>query len=70
MNDNIVLYTINCPICNRIKQMLDAKKIQYTLCSDEEKMISLGIDVLPVLSINGALLQAKAAMEYINKYEA
>ena len=50
--------------------MLDAKKIQYTLCSDEEKMISLGIDVLPVLSVNGALLQAKAAMEYINKYEA
>lgn len=64
--DNIILYTINCPICNRIKQMLDDKNIAYTLCTDETQMAQLGIEILPALSINGKLLQAKAAMEYIN----
>lgn len=68
--EEVILYTTNCPICNRLKQMLETKKIQYTTCSDEEKMLSLGIEVLPVLSVNGTLLQAKAAMDYINKHEA
>lgn len=65
--DNIILYTINCPICKRIEQMLDKKNISYTLCTDESLMSQLGIDTLPVLSVNGKLLQAKAAMEYINE---
>ncbi len=69
MKDTLILYTINCPICNRIKQMLDAKNMQYSLCTDEGEMLALGIEVLPVLSVNGALLQAKAAMKYINEYE-
>lgn len=64
--DEIILYTINCPICNRIKQMLNDKHIVYTLCTDETQMVQLGIETLPVLSVNGKLLQAKAAMEYIN----
>lgn len=65
--DNIILYTINCPICKRIEQMLDKKNISYTLCTDESLMSQLGIETLPVLSVNGKLLQAKAAMEYINE---
>ena len=65
----IILYTLNCPICNKIKQMLDEKNIKYEVCDDEEEMERLGIEVVPVLSVDGLLMQAKVAMEYIRGYK-
>lgn len=64
-----ILYTLNCPICKVVKQKLDDANIEYEVCTDTDKMASLGIDTLPVLSVDGKLLHAKQIYEYIREYE-
>lgn len=51
----ITLYTTNCPACKSLKQKLDAKGIQYTVCEDIQEMSRLGISAVPMLKIGQTL---------------
>ena len=65
----MTLYTkTDCPLCNVIKVKLAQFNINYTSCTDEEKMEELNIDRLPVLQLdNGELLEFKAILNYIEE---
>lgn len=66
MEDDIILFTINCPKCNVLKTKLDRAGIHYTICKDRDKMIEEGMTLLPMLKINDSILNFNQAIEWIN----
>ena len=55
----IVLYTTKtCPKCGIVKKKLDNKKIEYTLVDDESILVSKGYDLLPVMEVDGKVINS------------
>lgn len=65
MNKNIILFSNGCPNCITIKRMLNNAKIEYEENNSIDEMVSLGINNVPVLSVDGVLYSYKYAKEYI-----
>ena len=66
---NIILYSTGCPKCNVLKKKLAAKNIQYSENNDTEQMAALGIDTIPVLSVDGNLMDFKNAAAWVDERE-
>ena len=62
----IVLYSTGCPKCKVLKSKLDSKGIEYTENSSVEEMTKLGIAQVPVLSVDGDLMDFKEAVSWVN----
>lgn len=63
----IILYTIDCHNCKRLEDKLNDCGISYNVCKDENKMVELGMTVMPVLQIDdGLFLNFKEAMKWAN----
>lgn len=60
----IILYSNGCPRCRVLKQKLDAKGAAYAEENSVDKMLSLGITQVPVLSVDGKFLPFADAMEW------
>lgn len=65
MNE-IILYSTGCPKCKILKQKLDDKGVTYTENNSVEEMQKLGINDVPVLSINGELNKFSDANKWVN----
>lgn len=63
----VILYSTGCPKCEVLKKKLANKKIEYTECNDVDKMQSLGIEQVPVLSVDGKLMDFAESVNYINE---
>lgn len=63
---DIVLYSNGCPRCCVLKQKLDAKSISYAEENSVDKMLAMGIQQVPVLSVNGELFAFPQANEWVN----
>lgn len=63
---NVILYSTGCPKCKVLKQKLDSKAIPYTENNSVSDMTVLGITQVPVLAVDGELLNFKLAVEWIN----
>jgi glutaredoxin len=64
MNNKIILYTTDCPMCKMLKNKLDAKKINYEVCTDVEKMLNLNIKTVPVIQLdNETLMSLREALK-------
>lgn len=67
MSDSLViLYSTGCPRCNVLTQKLNSKDIQYTVVSDVKEMEKKGIETVPVLEVDGQMLQFKEATDWVN----
>lgn len=66
---NIILYSTGCPKCNVLKKKLAKKNIKYVENNDIDTMTALGIDQIPVLSVDGELLDFTEANEWIKNLE-
>lgn len=64
--DKIILYSNNCPRCKILKRKLDDNKINYEIIDDVDTMIDKGLSTVPVLEINGRMLDFKEAVEWVN----
>lgn len=64
---DIILYTTKCPLCLRLEKVLIDKKIKYKTFSDVEKMIKLGLKNVPVLQVNGKIMNLKEAIDWLDK---
>jgi len=62
----VILYSTGCPKCNVLKQKLNSKSIQYTEETSVEKMLGMGITQVPVLSVDGKLLEFSEANDWVN----
>ena len=63
----ITLYSNECPNCMALKTELDKANIKYTVCSDIDAMISIGLNELPVLIVDGKMMNNDEAIEWIKK---
>ena len=64
--DKIILYSNNCSRCKILKRKLDDNKINYEIIDDVDTMIDKGLSTVPVLEINGRMLDFKEAVEWVN----
>ena len=63
----IIFYSTNCPKCKILEKKLTEKNIKFTKNNNVVEMAELGIDQVPVLSINGSLLNFVEANDWINE---
>lgn len=63
--EEVIVYSTGCPQCEALEQMLNSHQIKYTICSDREKMLSMGLTHVPVLEANGTLMNFKEAITWI-----
>lgn len=65
----IILYSTNCPKCKILEKKLTEKNIKFTKNNNVIEMSELGIDQVPVLSIDGKMLSLVEANKWINERE-
>lgn len=63
----VIFYSTNCPKCKILEKKLTEKNIKFTKNNNVVEMTELGIDQVPVLSINGSLLNFVEANKWINE---
>lgn len=68
-NDKLILYTTHCPKCKILEKKLNEKHIPYLEVTNEEFMINMGINKVPVLSVNDTMLGYSDAVKYVNNLE-
>ena len=63
----VILYSTGCPKCKVLKAKLDSKEISYDIISDTSVMVNKGIETVPVLEVNGNVMDFKTAVDWINE---
>lgn len=66
VTNDIILYSTDCPKCNVLKRKLDEKSVSYTENHSVEEMLSLGVMSVPVLRVNGELMNFTEAVTWAN----
>ena len=66
MNE-IVLYSTGCPKCTVLEKKLTDKGVSYAINRDVDEMINIGIESIPVLKVNGELLNFADAIKWVNE---
>ena len=69
MNEEIILYSINCPACIALEKKLIDKKIDFKLCTDVKEISSKSISVLPVLQVGQKFMNFREALQWVKDYE-
>lgn len=62
----VVLYSTHCPKCNVLSQKLNSKSIQFEEINDVETMQSIGIKTVPMLEVDGVLMDFGKATQWVN----
>lgn len=62
----IKMYSTHCPKCKILETKLRQKNIQYEECSDVDEMLKKGIETVPVLEVDGQLLDFGNAVKWVN----
>lgn len=62
----IVLYTTDCPKCKVLESKLNGKRIEYDVCRDVSVMESMGVKTVPMLEVDGKMMNCYEAVLYVN----
>ena len=65
----IILYSTNCPKCKVLEQKLKSKNIEYIEFTDVNKMIEMGFSVMPMLEVDGVIMDFGTANKWINEFK-
>lgn len=63
--ENVILYTTHCPRCTILADNLKEKNVRYTEFTDKNKMLEMGMDMMPVLQIGNKQYGFKEAMKIV-----
>jgi glutaredoxin-related protein len=66
--NNVILYTTHCPKCRVLETKLKSKNINYVEETDETIMQKKNIEFLPMLEVDGNLMDFATANVFINNY--
>lgn len=64
----IILYSNGCPKCKVLEAKLNAKNIKFEKSDNFEKLLEQGKQSLPVLEVEGNLLDFPVANSWVNNY--
>ncbi len=68
MEDSIKVYSLpTCGMCKLLKRELDSRSIKYEVCEDVQEMESKGISNVPMMEVDGELLNFQNAMKYLKE---
>lgn len=70
MKEVPILYSTGCPKCSVLINKLNESHMEYEICNDVDKMISLGFDKVPVLCADGFCMDFDEAISWIKTMEA
>ncbi len=65
---SIILYTTHCPKCLVLEKKLASKNIEFEEITDNELMLKKGFTMVPVLEVDGKIMDFKEANTWINEY--
>lgn len=63
----IILYTSGCPRCKVLEKKLNAANITYETFTDTDKMVEMGMNIMPILEVDGQRMNFKEANEWVNE---
>lgn len=63
----VTLYTIGCPKCEILKEKLESKKINFNMVSDIETLTEKNYVLLPVLEVDGSVMNYYDAVRWVNE---
>ena len=63
---SVVLYSTGCPKCIILEKKLTQKNIQFEINNDIDEMQEKGFMSLPMLEIDGNVMDFKTAVDYVN----
>lgn len=66
--NNVILYTTHCLKCRVLETKLKSKNINYVEETDETIMRKKNIEFLPMLEVDGNLMDFATANVFINNY--
>lgn len=64
---NVVLYSTGCPKCRVLESKLEDADIDYTVVDDIKEIEKLGILSVPILQVDGKIMQFKEANDWLNE---
>jgi len=64
----MILYSTGCPLCKTLERKMDEAGVSYTVINDEDEMIRLGFQSVPVLYANSKYMGFAEAMKYITEW--
>lgn len=62
----IVLFSTGCPKCKVLEKKLQQKNIVYEEVNDVDVMTEKGFMTVPMLEVDGKVMDFKAASDWIN----
>ena len=66
---NLILYSTHCPKCLVLEKKLQQKNLKYTEVNDVDIMVKKGFVNLPMLEVEGAAMDFKTAVDWVNSQE-
>lgn len=63
----VTLYTTHCPKCTTLGQMLENKNIKFETVTDINTMIAKGFEFVPMLEIDGQIMNYDEAKNWVEK---
>ncbi|MBQ2396916.1 MAG: hypothetical protein II304_07790 [Bacteroidales bacterium] len=63
----VKLYSTGCPKCIVLTKKLDSAGITYDVFDDVDKMIEIGMTTVPMLEVDGKIMNYKEAIDWIKK---
>lgn len=63
----VILYTTHCPKCSVLEKKLAAKNISYTEVTDIDVMTKKGFYAVPILEVDGTIMDFKEANTWVNE---
>ena len=64
---NVTLYTIGCGKCLILEKKLNAAGVDYAICEDQKIMEEKGFDFMPVLEVDGQIMNYGEAVKWVNE---
>ena len=62
----VILYSTNCPRCSVLEKKLSSANINYKLVTDADLMVEKGFTSVPMLEVDGKVMDFKSAIEWVN----
>lgn len=63
---SVILYSTGCPKCKVLEAKMNTKNIDYTVIDDADLMISKGFMSLPMLEVDGEVMDFINAVKWVN----
>lgn len=61
----IIMYSTGCPKCKVLASKLDNAGVKYEIETDMQTMCDLGFISMPMLSVDGEIMDFKQAVDWI-----